>query len=543
MWMRRWVPAAGIGIVVWLPWLSDGKSCTGGSGRWQVEVPFAEAALWAASLRRLRLIARAAGVKLKGPRPEAYGGESNHDDWGGEDYVMVEPILYSLRSAVLALQGCQESRTQGSCPSFHTTNRMLERFLRLEKHVVTSYDSYRHQVAIIGLNRVYMPRSWSDAFELLTIGGEGEKVLKKLGSTRVELRKRDLNGAPHTCSVSLPPSAGVGDDSLRVELRDGLGSVPLLGFGTGDRFWQSSSLPDSGTLQVGSHYPKVSDKKGWKSHHEACVRAVTWAIDAGYRFFDTAQDYQTQKCVGEAISASGLPRSDVFIATKLSHESDYKAEGIRVRPAFDRQLAELKMTHVDLYLQHSAVDGSTQMQQVWGMMEELQRAGFAKALGAATHSTEQLSSLEKRANKGRKPAIVYRTWDVFHRGFEERALQRLANRTGMHAIAVGVVHGTPYELSCVNDPVVKSIAKRLHRTAGQVCLRFALQNGFGVLVKSRREERIKENAQLFDFEIADSEMQILNSLMYAVRPGWDEIDTVNDALGYSSIHEFAREEL
>merc|ERR1712078_277366 len=111
---------------------------------------------------------------------------------------------------------------------------------------------------------------------------------------------------------------------------------------------------------------------------------------------------------------------------------------------------------------------------------------------------------------------MYTKFDVFHRGFEERRLREIEETRGVKLVATGPIHGTPFELSCFLDPIVQSVAVRLERTPAQVCLRFCLQNGLAVIPKSRRKERLRENAAIFSFEIPDLEMQILNGLVHAV---------------------------
>jgi len=309
-------------------------------------------------------------------------------------------------------------------------------------------------------------------------------------------------------------------------------------------FWEVPGVTDLD--DVPSHAfaaPHPANVSAVALNREACVRAVGWALESGYRYLDTAQDYDTQLCVGEALADTSVARADVWVATKLSHESDFWKNGARVRAAFDQQLSELRLERVDVYMQHHPADSGSQMRAVWLAMERLVRQGLVHVLGGSSHSCEALRMLESSAKKGTKPAVVYQKWDVYHRASEERELRRLANSTGIRLFGTGAIHGTPFELNCASDPIVRSIAAKVSRTAAQVCVRFALQNGLGALVKSRQRSRISENAKVFDFELSDPHMQVLNSLAYAVRPGWGEFAIVQDSLGYSKIHQYAREEL
>jgi len=516
-------------VCLTLPHLQWGGPCVGGSGTWTIEVPFAAAALWAAGQRRVRFVAQHSGAHLAGPKAMPVGGETGFKEWESEDLMMAEPIVYGIRNAVLALEGCEEGRTSGACPSIEVGMRLLERLLKLDKHVVDSYDYYRQRAR----ERPSVPASWLDVVSLLHRGGEVEKVLKNLGTTRVDLEKSTLNGAPGTCQVRLPPADGSPAVDPGVVLRDGLGKMPLLGFATAGSFsdWRQHRTR------------AVKNASDTQYHRKACVRAVGWALEAGFRYVDTAQDLDTQDCIGHAVSKSDIMRKDMFVATKLSEESDYWRQGSRVRAAFDHQINELRLEHVDLYLQQHPSDASDGMKHAWRSMEILVAEGRVHALGVAGHPPDELALLEKHGRKGTKPAVAYQKWDVYHRGVEERETRRLASTGGIHLIGTGSIQGKPFELSCIEDPIVKSVAARVNHTAAQVCLRFVLQNGLGVIVMSRRRERIVENLDVFRFELPDAEMQILNSLVYGARAGWQFIEGVSDALGYSSIHQYAREEL
>lgn len=177
------------------------------------------------------------------------------------------------------------------------------------------------------------------------------------------------------------------------------------------------------------------------------------------------------------------------------------------------------------------------MFDVWEKMEVLYQEGKAHALGGGSHGPELIAALTKRA-KIQPPAVMYEKWDVFHRGSNEQLIRNIQRKYGVWVVATGPIHGTPFELSCFLDPIVQSVARRLGRSSAQVCLRFCLQNGLGAIPKSRRQKRLVENAAIFDFEIPDAEMQILNGLAHALRlPSRANEMLSLDTLGYLTVEE------
>jgi diketogulonate reductase-like aldo/keto reductase len=228
-------------------------------------------------------------------------------------------------------------------------------------------------------------------------------------------------------------------------------------------------------------------------------QAVEWALEAGYRLIDTAAMYRNEHSVGVAIHRSGLPRESVFVTTKLAPPH------IDASRQLAKSLESLGLEYVDLYLIHWPLPaGNT---RVWHALESLRDRGLARDIGVSNFGVARLEKLLRRAN--RVPAVNQVHFSPFH---PQPELLDFCRRTEIVFEAY-----SPLERGRgVRDPTVLAVAGRLGRTPAQVLLRWAIQHGAVVIPKSSRRERIIENARVFDFELADDDMRLLDALV--VRP-------------------------
>ena len=225
-----------------------------------------------------------------------------------------------------------------------------------------------------------------------------------------------------------------------------------------------------------------------------CERAVRWALEAGYRHIDTAQAYGNEGSVGRALRDSGIPREEVFITTKF-----YPA---RRDPAaeIEGSLRRLGVDQVDLYIIHWPQNGPT---WAWPGMETARERGHARSIGVSNFSAHELEQVVAIATTA--PVIN----QVQFSPFEYR--RSLLEECEVRHVAVEAYSplGTGRHLS---DPTVARIAEGAGRTAAQVLLRWCLQRGTIVLPKSTHQQRIEQNAQIFDFSLTDDEMASLDAL-------------------------------
>ena len=261
----------------------------------------------------------------------------------------------------------------------------------------------------------------------------------------------------------MAPGAVTADGRYRV-LADG-NQIPLLGLGV----WQ---VPDGRT----------------------CEDAVRWALEAGYRHIDTAQAYRNERSVGRALRDVGLPREEVFVTTKFyPGHRDPEAE-------VQRSLERLGVDTVDLYIVHWPQGGPT---WAWDGMQRAQKQGYARSIGVSNFSVADLDAVLAEAEV---PPVVNQ---VQFSPFEfRRGLLDGCDRRGVALEAYSPL-GTGRHL---RDRKVARVAERLARTPAQVLIRWALQRDVIVLPKSTHQERIEENAQVFDFQLSDEDMRTLDDL-------------------------------
>ena len=232
------------------------------------------------------------------------------------------------------------------------------------------------------------------------------------------------------------------------------------------------------------------------------VKAVSTALEIGYRHIDTAQMYGNEKEVGEAIRASGIERSNIFVTSKLNngfHQPD------DARKAFNTTLSELGFDYVDLFLIHwplpTLYDGD--FVSTWKTLEEFHRDGLARSIGVSNFQVEHLKRLAAEADL--VPAV---NQIEVHPYFTNEAVRHYGQE---HQIATEA--WSPIAQGKVlDDPTINQVAHKVGKTPAQVVLRWHIQRGDIVFPKSETPSRIKENFELFDFEIDPTDIGMINAL-------------------------------
>lgn len=221
---------------------------------------------------------------------------------------------------------------------------------------------------------------------------------------------------------------------------------------------------------------------------------VEQALEAGYRHLDTAAAYGNEKEVGAALRASGLAREDYFVTAKLwSPQPDPSA----TVAAFEASLERLGLDHVDLYLLHWPVTVGDAPIETWRTLEEIQREEGARTIGVSNFRIEDLELLERET--ATRPTLNQVELHPRFQQVELRAWQ------ADHVIATGA--WSPLAQGRVlEEKKIVSIADRHGKTPAQVVLRWHLQSGNVVIPKSASPERIRENAEIFDFDLSGEEM-------------------------------------
>lgn len=226
-----------------------------------------------------------------------------------------------------------------------------------------------------------------------------------------------------------------------------------------------------------------------------CEESVLTALRSGYRMIDTAEAYGNEEAVGNAIVKSGIPREELFIVTKVNFRS-YE----NTRKTVETSLEKLKTSYLDLVLLHWPFGN---YYAAWQELENLYQEGKIKAIGVSNFEPDRLIDLIEFNEV--IPAVNQIETHLLCQRREER--EWLQKYHVQHMAYAPLGQGRKNEI--FENPVLLEIAKAHGKSAAQVALRFLMQNGVVIIPKSVHEERIKENLDLFDFELNMSEMEQL----------------------------------
>jgi len=242
---------------------------------------------------------------------------------------------------------------------------------------------------------------------------------------------------------------------------------------------------------------------------KATSQAVTWALQAGYRHIDTAMIYGNEESVGQGIRDSGLKRRNVFLTTKLWND-DIRSG--RAKEAFEESLDRLGTDYVDLYLIHWPAQG---WQQAWQDMEELYRQRRVRAIGVCNFQQHHLEELHSISST--KPAV--NQIESSPQFVNQELIDYCHGELRIDVEAYSPLGGTGG--SVLSDPRLESISRKVGRSPAQVVLRWHIQRGLIVIPKSTHQERIEQNAQVFDFTLDEDDMKAISAMDSGIRAGAD----------------------
>lgn len=248
------------------------------------------------------------------------------------------------------------------------------------------------------------------------------------------------------------------------------------------------------TLNNGVKIPMVGFGVFQIQDDETTQKVVEEAIKVGYRLIDTAQAYGNEEAVGRAIKVSGVAREELFITTKL-WISDMSYEG--AKKVFYESLEKLDLEYIDLYLLHQPIGDTF---GAWRALEELYEEGKIRAIGVSNFKMDQLANLSL-FNKV-KPAINQIELHVFNQKEEE---QKYMESKEIQIQSWGAFAEGRFDV--FQNPILKEIGEKYGKTTAQVMLRWQLQRGVVSLSKSATLERIRQNFDIFDFELSGEDME------------------------------------
>ena len=231
---------------------------------------------------------------------------------------------------------------------------------------------------------------------------------------------------------------------------------------------------------------------------ETCKNAVTLAIENGYRMIDTAEAYGNEKEVGEGIKQSGIDRNELFLVTKVNFKSYENAEQTVMK-----SIANLQTDYIDLLLLHWPF---ANYYEAWRTLEKLYAEGKIRAIGVSNFEPDQL--LDLIAYNKIIPAINQIETNLYCQRSTERSWMDKKQVSHMAYAPLG--QGNRNEM--FQEPMVLSLAEKYRKTPAQVLLRFLTQKDIIVIPRSAKPEHIKENFDLFDFELNADEMSQLSAL-------------------------------
>ncbi|WP_066308257.1 aldo/keto reductase [Bacillus sp. FJAT-29814] len=235
------------------------------------------------------------------------------------------------------------------------------------------------------------------------------------------------------------------------------------------------------------------------------IESVKAALKHGYRSIDTAAVYKNEEGVGQAIRESGVPREEIFVTSKVwNSDQGYET----TLQAYETSLKKLGLDYLDLYLIHWP--GKDKFKETWKALETLYKEGRVRAIGVSNFHIHHLEELLKDAEI--KPMV---NQVEYHPHLAQRDLLDYCQREGIQLEAWSPLK----QGKLLNEPTISQIAEKYGKSTAQVILRWDLQNKVVTIPKSIKEQRIIENAEIFDFELTAEDMEKLNGLNKDERTG------------------------
>ena len=266
------------------------------------------------------------------------------------------------------------------------------------------------------------------------------------------------------------------------------------------------SLTDTFKLNNGIEIPCIGYGTYLTEEGDEVINGVTNAIKAGYRHIDTAWFYLNEKGVGQAIRDSGVKREDIFVTSKLWNSDRGYDSALR---AFEKTMDNLGFDYLDLFLIHwpankKQFDNADQINaDTWRAFEKIYESGRVKAIGLSNFLPHHIDTLMQTANV--KPMV---NQIEFHPGWAQ-----IENAEYCQKNDIVVEAWSPLaRKDAINNETLIEIAAKYGKSTAQICIRWVLQHGVLPLPKSLNPGRIEENTRVFDFEISDEDMKIIDDI-------------------------------
>jgi 2,5-diketo-D-gluconate reductase A len=252
-------------------------------------------------------------------------------------------------------------------------------------------------------------------------------------------------------------------------------------------------------LNDGSAIPQIG-LGVWQVDPGVTAQVVRWAIEAGYRSIDTAEGYDNEEGVGEAIRAAGVPRKELFITSKLRNGGHQRDLALR---SFDETMKKLGLDQIDLFLIHWPVPSQNKYVEAWKTLVELKNAGRIKSVGVSNFNQDHLERII-----GETGVVPVVNQIELHPRFQQR------DKREFHATHnIRIESWSPLGSGrLVKDATLERIAGKHGKSVPQVIIRWHLQEGLIVIPKSAHKERIAANLDVTDFELDRADIETIRGM-------------------------------
>ena len=256
---------------------------------------------------------------------------------------------------------------------------------------------------------------------------------------------------------------------------------------------------DQITLNDGTAIPQLG-LGVWQVDQDVTAQVVGWAIDAGYRLIDTAQGYANEEGVGEAIRQSSVPRTELYITSKLRNAAHKRDAALK---AFDETMTKLGIEQLDLFLIHWPLPGQDNYVEAWKTLIELRDSGRIKSIGVSNFNRDHLERII--GETGVTPAV---NQIELHPRFQQRDKREFHAEKGIR-----IESWSPLGSGrLLGDATIEGIAKKHGKSTAQVIIRWHLQQGLIVIPKSVHKDRIAANFDVFGFELDADDLKQIDAM-------------------------------
>jgi len=238
----------------------------------------------------------------------------------------------------------------------------------------------------------------------------------------------------------------------------------------------------------------------WQVDPKVTAKVVGWGIEAGYRLIDTAEGYNNEEGVGAAIRSAGVPRSDLFITSKLRNGAHRRDAALK---AFDDTMAKLGIDQIDLFLIHWPVPSQDRYVEAWKTLIELKKDGRIKSIGVSNFNRDHLERIIRET--GETPVV---NQIELHPRFQQRDLRDFHAKHDIHTESWSPLGSG----RLLTDATIEAIARKHGKSVAQTIIRWHLQEGLIVIPKSIHQDRIAANFDVSDFELTAADMSTIRGM-------------------------------